>query len=151
MFSLGTKIYEDDAKKTEDLSRLSDSKKQNLNPFAALKAKLCSAHLSKSSYSSRIAVNKNIGLLGDSKNKKFEGDCNEMDFSKQGQSPKHEVLSSPIRKIVMGSECKSEKQSPKKHQKSCKKNNFSKSTGFLLEEQRRSCKGKFVRNLYFVV
>lgn len=129
-------------KKTEEVAKVSDCKKQNLNPFASLKAKLCSAHLPKSSYLTRIAVNKNIGLISDTKTKKYGEACDKPDFDKPSQSPKHhEEHSSPVRKYVVGSECKSEKQSPKKHQRSCKRNSFSKSTGFLLEEQRRSCKG----------
>lgn len=124
------------------MAKLSDCKKQNLNPFASLRAKLCSAHLPKSTYLSRIAVNKNICLLGETKNKKFEEESDKIDYENPGHSPKHHGEQSPkLRKYVVGSECKSEKHSPKKHQKSCKRNSFSKSTGFLLEEQRRSCKG----------
>lgn len=56
-------------KKTENISKCEDIKRQN--PFASWKAKLCSAHLPKTTcYLTRIAVNKSIGLLSDTKAKK---------------------------------------------------------------------------------
>ncbi|XP_044263786.1 ankyrin repeat and IBR domain-containing protein 1-like [Tribolium madens] len=107
---------EEEIKKTE-MTKIVECKKQTHNPFASLKAKLCSAHLPKTSYLTRIAVNKSIGLL--SSDHKVKKNC---DILKDGR-------------------CKSEKHSPKsiKHQKCCRDSSFSKSTGFLLEDQRKNC------------
>lgn len=141
--------YDEEIKKTDQLAKVAECKKQTHNPFATLKAKLCSAHLPKTSYLTRIAVNKSIGLLSDGRNKK----CCESSEKKccEGTSRQTDgsdgARSSVVKKFVIGSECKSEKHSPKKHQRaSTKRNTFSKSTGFLLEEQRRACKG-FSSNL----
>lgn len=141
---LGSKSYDEEVKKTEPTPKCTETKKQNCNPFATLKAKLCSAHLPKTSYLTRIAVNKSIGLLSESKNKKsYESNekkfADESNVSRSQDCDDNTVI---MRKCILGSECKSEKHSPKKHQKSCKRNSFSKSTGFLLEEQKRVCKGK---------
>lgn len=129
---LGSKAFVDDkeedrekeTKKTETVAKLSDCKKQTHNPFASLKAKLCSAHLPKSGYLSRLAVNKSIGLLGDSKSK------HSMDDPPESSSKKYIVT-----------ECKSEKHSPKKAQKYGRRSCFSKSTGFLLEEETKMGRG----------
>ncbi|CAG9813540.1 unnamed protein product [Phaedon cochleariae] len=148
---LGSKSYDEEIKKTDQIAKISDCKKQTHNPFATLKAKLCSAHLPKTSYLTRIAVNKSIGLLGDGKTKKCcdktEKKCHE-EKKRYDEKQCHEEIKQRVepergivRKYVVGSECKSEKHSPKKHQKSCKRNSFSKSTGFLIEEQRRASKG----------
>lgn len=55
-------------KKTENISKKEEVKKQN--PFASLKAKLCSAHLSKTNCLTKMAVNKSIGLLSEPKLRK---------------------------------------------------------------------------------
>lgn len=98
------------------------TKKQIHNPFATLKAKLCSAHLPKTSYLTRIAVNKSIGLLSSEHKVKK----NSVNFNEESK---------------YSSGCKSEKHSPKsiKHQKCSRNGSFSKSTGFLLEDQRKNC------------
>lgn len=54
-------MYDEETKKTEIIAKETQCKKHSHNPFANLKAKLCSAHLPKSTYLSRIAVNKSIG------------------------------------------------------------------------------------------
>nr|XP_023024193.1 ankyrin repeat and IBR domain-containing protein 1-like [Leptinotarsa decemlineata] len=137
---LGSKSYDEEIKKTEQSAKITDCKKQTHNPFATLKAKLCSAHLPKTSYLTKIAVNKSLGLLGENKSKKCCGN-NDKDCREDIKGNLEEGECSTMRKYVVGSECKSEKHSPKKHQKSCKRNSFSKSTGFLLEEQRKACRG----------
>ncbi|XP_017769602.1 PREDICTED: ankyrin repeat and IBR domain-containing protein 1-like isoform X2 [Nicrophorus vespilloides] len=48
--------------KTEDISQPEEN---NQTPLASLKAKLCSAHLPKNKYLTRIAVTKSIGLISD--------------------------------------------------------------------------------------
>ncbi|CAH0550555.1 unnamed protein product, partial [Brassicogethes aeneus] len=113
-----------ETQKTENLAKLNECKKQTHNPFASLKAKLCSAHLPKTGYLSRKAVNKSIGLLGDSKSKKST----------------EETAESSAKKFVI-TECKSEKHSPKKAPNQSATNCFSKSTGFLLEQERKFNKG----------
>ncbi|XP_025831611.1 ankyrin repeat and IBR domain-containing protein 1-like isoform X3 [Agrilus planipennis] len=54
------------AKKTERISQISDIRFHN--PFASLKAKLCSAHLPKTYCLTKLAVNKSIGLLQETDN-----------------------------------------------------------------------------------
>ncbi|KAJ8942883.1 hypothetical protein NQ314_009900 [Rhamnusium bicolor] len=106
--------YDDEIKKTDQIAKVTECKKQTHNPFATLKAKLCSAHLPKTSYLTRIAVNKSIGLLSDGRHKK----CCESSEGTSTQTDGHEgICSSVVKKFVIGSECKSEKHSPKKHQK----------------------------------
>ncbi|KAJ8981920.1 hypothetical protein NQ317_008825 [Molorchus minor] len=109
--------YEEEIKKTDQIAKVAECKKQTHNPFATLKAKLCSAHLPKTSYLTRIAVNKSIGLLSEGRNKKGSENSD--------------------KKML-----RSEKHSPRKHHKeSGNRSSFSKSTGFLLEEQRRVSRG----------
>lgn len=48
-------------KKTENISSRCEEIKTKQNPFASLKAKICSAHLPRTGYLTRIAVNKGIG------------------------------------------------------------------------------------------
>lgn len=105
---------DDDIKKTE--TKIVECKKQTHNPFASLKAKLCSAHLPKSSYLTRIAVNKSIGLLSNSESK-IKKNCD----------------------IIKDERSKSAKHSPKSIKHHCRESSFSKSTGFLLEDQRKTC------------
>lgn len=130
---LASKTFDDDEenndlKKTETISKPEDSKKQN--PFASLKAKICSAHLPKS-YLTRIAVNKSIGLLSDIKTRK-EGNCEEVRRnSDQNVRAKKETIASSPKNL--------------KHQKSSKDPSFSKSTGFLTDTRRR-CKSSCSRN-----
>lgn len=58
-------IY-DAKKRVSDITKSQESdKKHHHNTFATLKAKICSAHLPKTNYLSRIAVNKSIGLLSE--------------------------------------------------------------------------------------
>ncbi|KAH0812293.1 hypothetical protein GEV33_010496 [Tenebrio molitor] len=115
---IGKSFNEEEELKKTEVTKIVECKKQTHNPFASLKAKLCSAHLPKTSYLTRIAVNKSIGLLSSSDHK-VKKNCD----------------------ILKGEKCKSEKHSPKsiKHQKCCRDGSFSKSTGFLLEDQRKSC------------
>lgn len=49
--------------KTENISAKCEEIKPKQNPFASLKAKICSAHLPRTSYLTRIAVNKGIGKI----------------------------------------------------------------------------------------
>lgn len=131
------------SRKTEGISKIEELKKHN--PFATLKAKLCSAHLPKTSYLTKIAVNKSIGLLSDPKNKKEYEDTTE---------PKLKVLANVSdnsrrnsdhgiqfkKKLVSGT---SAKQSPKslKHTKNPKRDSsFSKSTSFLLDTHKKDFK-----------
>lgn len=131
------------SRKTEGISKIEELKKHN--PFASLKAKLCSAHLPKTSYLTKIAVNKSIGLLSDPKNKKDYDDTNIADAktknsakdsdsrrnSDQGKQMKNKLVSSGT----------SAKQSPKslKHTKTTTKrdSSFSKSTSFLLDSHKK--------------
>lgn len=63
------------------------------------------------------------------------------------ENTKNRTKENGDKKFVIISECKSEKQSPKKHHKSCRKSIFSKSTGFLVEEQKKASRGKFTEVL----
>nr|CAI5842726.1 unnamed protein product [Callosobruchus analis] len=151
---LGSKAYEEEAtnKKTEPSSTCSKSidnapKKiathnSSTNPFTNLKAKLCSAQISKTNCLSRVAVNKSIGLISDSKSKtgldrKY---CDTLRRSSMTKSEPEDSIKD-MKPYIVDSECKSEKQSPRKNDRESKRNNFSKSTGFLLEEQRKAYKG----------
>lgn len=131
---LSSKISESDdckekeRKKDDPAPKATDPKKQN--PFASLKAKLCSAHIPKS-YLTRIAVNKSIGLLSDIKNRKDVEVDEVRRNSDQSICAKKELI------LCRG---KRERNSPKslKHQKSGKDTSFSKSTGHLVDKE---CKG----------
>ncbi|KAL1501925.1 hypothetical protein ABEB36_007156 [Hypothenemus hampei] len=121
---LGSKIYDDETKKTDQIAKETQCKKHsnhNINTFASLKTKLCSAHLPKSSYLTRIAVNKNIGLISQEQYKSCcEESCINNDFAEN----------------ALMRESKSEKHSPKKKQ--CPgQTSFSKSTGFLMENNQK--------------
>lgn len=114
----GKDLYENVKKKPPD-----ETKKQNT--FATLKAKICSAHLPKTNYLSRIAVNRTIGLLSDSKAQ------NERRNSDHGVHFKDDVSS------------KCDKGSPKslKHTRSKSKEPvFYKSTSFLFDSPQKNCK-----------
>ncbi|XP_056638664.1 ankyrin repeat and IBR domain-containing protein 1-like isoform X1 [Diorhabda sublineata] len=125
-FNETVKVDGNDEKGT---SKISECKKQTHNPFSLLKTKLCSSsHLPKTKVvgkndviEEKISTNQNTSKT----DKTFEK-------SKQKEEDK---------KFIIISECKSEKQSPKKHHKTCKKNIFSKSTGFLVEEQQKATRG----------
>lgn len=128
---LGSKVYDDEIKKTDQVAKEVECKKHTHNPFATLKAKLCSAHyLPKSSYLSRIAANKSLGLIGnDFKSNKY---C---EHGKRRGEGSGSIFG---RKTNVG-ESKSEKHSPKKRQ-SAAESNVSKSTGFLVDNQKKSGK-----------
>ncbi|XP_066249800.1 ankyrin repeat and IBR domain-containing protein 1-like [Euwallacea similis] len=129
---LGSKVYDEETKKTDPIAKEIQCKKHSHNPFASLKAKLCSAHLPKSTYLTRIAVNKSIGLISnDNKSKNY---C---DHASNGEPSRGSFFS---KKPVVG-ESKSEKHSPKK--KPCAgQGNISKSTGFLVDNlSKKSGKG----------
>ncbi|CAG9860493.1 unnamed protein product [Phyllotreta striolata] len=127
---IGSKTFADETKKTEEVAKSSEyGKKPTPNPLSSLKEKLCSAHLPKTNHSSKVAINKNIGLIGENKVRKMDDE--KLRRSENGDEAK----------VVIISECKSEKQSPKKHHKSCRKAIFSRSTGFLVEEQKKASKG----------
>jgi hypothetical protein len=66
---IGKSFNEEEELKKTEVTKIVECKKQTHNPFASLKAKLCSAHLPKTSYLTRIAVNKSIGLLSSSDHK----------------------------------------------------------------------------------
>uniref|UniRef100_A0A6P7GXX7 Uncharacterized protein LOC114343640 n=1 Tax=Diabrotica virgifera virgifera TaxID=50390 RepID=A0A6P7GXX7_DIAVI len=124
---------------TEQSAKIAECKKQTHNPFSSLKTKLCSAHLPKPSCFSKIAVNKTIDRLDESKtsNKQFSSNSEQKHYD----STKAKQKEDGDKKYVIISECKSEKQSPKKHHKTCRKSIFSKSTGFLVEEQKKASRG----------
>lgn len=109
-----------------------EMKKYSSNPFASLKAKLCAAHLPKSGYLTKIAVNKSIGLLSEPKKDKLF--CNvsdsrrNSDHALQKKKPDKGKESGCIgikhnRTKPLGSSTK-------------KDNSFSKSTSFLLDSHR---------------
>lgn len=136
----------DEIKKTDNnIVRVAECKKQTHNPFASLKAKLCSAHLPKTSYLTRIAVNKSIGLLSDHNKVKKNCDISIHNNNSQSENDVIDSSSIGINESFQNGECKSEKHSPKFISKysstCCKQSSFSKSTGFLLEDQKKSCKG----------
>lgn len=96
---------EEPSKQPENISK-SDEKRPN--PFASLKAKLCSTHLAKT----RIAVNKSIGLLSEPKGKKVETEDSR-------RNSDHFVFK---QKLSLANEYRSKKEP-----------NVSKSTSFLLD------------------
>lgn len=112
-------------KKTEHISsKCEEHKKQN--PFATLKAKICSAQLPKSNYLTKIAVNKSIGLLSDAKSK---SSSNSVDIAERRNSDhslhyKKEIITSKqsSKNLI---NIKSSERDP----------NFSKSTGFLFDNR----------------
>ncbi|XP_060529635.1 ankyrin repeat and IBR domain-containing protein 1-like isoform X2 [Cylas formicarius] len=124
---LGNKTYDEEIKKTDPIAKESEFKKHSHNPFASLKAKFCSAHLPKSSYLTRIAVNKSIELIND--------DEKSQPHDREWNSKKEETS-----KRCAESECRCEKHSPNKRQNS-KQSNCSKSTGFLVDDKKRNDKG----------
>ncbi|XP_048517886.1 ankyrin repeat and IBR domain-containing protein 1 isoform X5 [Dendroctonus ponderosae] len=128
---LGSKVYDEETKKTDPIAKETQCKKHSHNPFATLKAKLCSAHLPKSNYLTRIAVNKSIGLISNERKSKA---CCDRSSSNGGSSSS--VL---VEKSLVG-ESKSEKHSPKRRQ-CASEGSFSKSTGFLVDNQKKTAKG----------
>lgn len=103
-----------------NISKSEETKKHN--PFASLKAKICSAHLPRGNYLTKIAVNKSIGLLSEERENRDEGRRN----SDHGLQLNRDTLLSR------------ENQSPKslKNMKcNGKRTSFSKSTGFLTEKK----------------
>ncbi|CAH2001093.1 unnamed protein product [Acanthoscelides obtectus] len=111
------------------------------NPFTNLKAKLCSAQMSKTNCFSKVAVNKSIGLIGDKSKEGLDRKyCDTLRRSSMSKSEPEDSIRD-MKPYIVDSECKSEKQSPRKNDRETKRNNFSKSTGFLLEEQRKAYKG----------
>lgn len=109
--------------------------KYSSNPFASLKAKLCSAHLPKTGYLTKMAVNKSIGLLSEPKKDKLL--CNVSADNRRNSEHS-------LQKKKSGD---ASKQSSRKTLSSGKRdNNFSKSTSFLLDSHRfRSGMGSNLR------
>lgn len=110
------------------------------NPFASLKAKLCSAQISKGGYLSKMAVNKSIGLL--SENKKCGGNSasdnrRNSDHAIPKKKSKSSSLSLNYCTFTNNSHTKSLNSSHKRDGKE----SFSKSTSFLLD------KNKFKSNM----
>lgn len=139
---LSSKTFDDDdpkcAQKTEPISKPEDSKKHN--PFASLRAKICSAHLPKN-YLTRIAVNKSIGLLSDIKRKDGERASGDEVRRNSDQNLRGK---SKLVQLQNGTETHSPKSL--KHQNSIDHTGFSKSTGFLVDTRRR-CKSSCSRNV----
>lgn len=102
--------------------------KYTSNPFASLKAKLCSAHLPKTGYLSKMAVNKSIGLLSEPKKDKFF--CNVTADNRRNSDHS-------LQKKKNSNTNETNKQTSRKSL-SCSKrdNSFSKSTSFLLDSHR---------------
>ncbi|XP_022915198.1 ankyrin repeat and IBR domain-containing protein 1-like isoform X2 [Onthophagus taurus] len=115
-------MKEKPAQKLDNISKPEDGKKPNA--FASLKAKICSAHLPKTGYLTRIAVNKSIGLL--SEKKKDELEDKNLDVPRRNSD--HQPRTSD--------------SLPQKAHHSCigHRASFSKSTGFLLDKQHLPCK-----------
>lgn len=147
------------SRKTEGISKIEELKKHN--PFASLRAKLCSAHLPKPSYLTRIAVNKSIGLLSDPKNKKdFESahssesktnKTSEKDTTDRRNSD-HGIQFKKKFTTSIGSNHSPKILKPKTTTK--RECNFSKSTSFLLDSSKSkdpsskpsNCSNKSVTN-----
>lgn len=107
------------------------AQKYHTNPFATLKAKLCSAHLSKTGYLSKMAVNKSIGLLSEPKKDKL--------FSNVSDSRRNSDHGIQKKKPTSRSSCAFTKDAsrPKPLSSSHKReSSFSKSTSFLLDSNK---------------
>lgn len=111
-------LYENVKKRSTDVPKPEEKKH---NPLATLKAKICSAHLPKTSYLSRIAVNRSIGLLSDSKNQNERRNSDHAVHFKENSS-------------------KSDKGSPKslKQKSKHKEPIFYKSTSFLFDSPHKN-------------
>lgn len=154
-----TEISTSNSRKTEGISKIEELKKHN--PFASLRAKLCSAHLPKTSYLTRIAVNKSIGLLSDPKNKKdFEHDsASESKTSKTSEKDTTDRRNSDHgiqfkKKFTTSIGAKHSPKSLKPKITTKRECNFSKSTSFLLDSSKSkdpsskptNCSNKSVTN-----
>lgn len=104
-----------------------EKQKYHTNPFASLKAKLCSAHLPKTGYLSKMAVNKSIGLLSEPKKDKLLSNV-----SDNRRNSDHAIQK---KKSHTSNHCTFTKHSrPKPLSSSHKREgSFSKSTSFLLD------------------
>ncbi|KRT83690.1 hypothetical protein AMK59_3297 [Oryctes borbonicus] len=125
-------------KKTENISSKCEEIKTKQNPFASLKAKICSAHLPRTGYLTRIAVNKGIGLL--TEKKKEEPEEKQSETKDIRRNSDHALT---FKKELTATPCSTEQKSPKtlRHSKIGHKGNcFSKSTGFLLDQRHLACK-----------
>lgn len=112
-------------------------KKYSNNPFASLKAKLCSAHLPKTGYLTKMAVNKSIGLLSEPKKEKLF--CNVSgDNRRNSDHAIQKKKSNSSSGSSGGGGCIGKTQSSRKPLGSSNKreNNFSKSTSFLLDSHK---------------
>ncbi|XP_050293473.1 ankyrin repeat and IBR domain-containing protein 1-like [Anthonomus grandis grandis] len=127
---LVNKIYEEETKKTEQVAKEMPCKKHSHNPFASLKAKLCSTHLPKSGYLTKLAVNKSIGLISSEHKPTKNYTCDHTT-----QNAESSTSNFPKKSNVMG-ESKSEKHSPKNRREGGK-NIFSRSTGFLVDSNQK--------------
>lgn len=131
----GTDVPYDDRASPNELPKLPNEqelKKYSTNPFASLKAKLCSAHLPKSGYLTKIAVNKSIGLLSEpAKKDKFFSNVSSNDNRRNSD---HSLQKKKGTQAGRGGDGYiSKNQSSRKTRDG---QNFSKSTSFLLDSNK---------------